>query len=195
MSENNIASSYIKAEDMNNKSADAQEVTSETLQFLTFAVGAEQYGISITTVREIKSWEETTVLPNSPQFMRGVINLRGTVVPIFDLRSRFGQGETEIDAAKSVVIVIAIEDRQIGLLVDAVSDILDVDSSDIKNAPSSAEVNIEEAYINGLVSAGNKMVILLNTSNLFDVEGMQSFDHVNIDSSTNHSTSQEEPAA
>ena len=155
---------------MNNKSADAQEVTSETLQFLTFAVGAEQYGISITTVREIKSWEETTVLPNSPQFMRGVINLRGTVVPIFDLRSRFGQGETEIDAAKSVVIVIAIEDRQIGLLVDAVSDILDVDSSDIKNAPSSAEVNIEEAYINGLVSAGNKMVILLNTSNLFDVE-------------------------
>ena len=180
---------------MNNTSADAQEVTTETLQFLTFAVGDESYGISITTVREIKSWEETTVLPNSPQFMRGVINLRGTVVPIFDLRSRFGQGETNINAAKSVVIVIAIEDRQIGLLVDAVSDILDVESSAIKGAPSGTEANIEEAYISGLVSEGSKMVILLDTKNLFDVEAMQSFDHVTIDPSSNHSPSQEETSA
>src|ERR1700759_4836176 len=103
-------------------------------QFLTFTVQGAEYGVDIMTVREIKGWTETTRLPNSPDYMRGVMNLRGLIIPIFDLRARFGKGLTQADV-KNVVIILAVTGRNIGILVDSVSDILTVDPGEIKAAP------------------------------------------------------------
>ncbi len=151
------------------------EAAGESVQFLTFSVESNEYGVDIMKVREIRGWSDTTRIPNSPEYMRGVINLRGLVIPIFDLRSRFGQGLTEA-YEKNVVIVIAVGDRTIGILVDAVSDILTVTTSDIKPPPSSAETGIDDAYVNGLISVEEKMVILLDVDYLFDSEALNAAD-------------------
>jgi purine-binding chemotaxis protein CheW len=92
-------------------------------QYVTFTVDRRIYGIEITEVREIKGWSEPTELPNSPYAMRGVQNLRGVIVPIFDLRAQFGLGETDA-REEHVVIIVTLGERLIGVLVDAVSDIL-----------------------------------------------------------------------
>src|SRR3954471_20136663 len=92
-----------------------------TRQFLTFTVMNEVFGVDIMTVREIKGWTETTRLPNAPEFMRGVMNLRGLIIPIFDLRTQFHRGLTDA-TAKHVVIILAVGERNIGVLVDTVSD-------------------------------------------------------------------------
>src|SRR6185369_8463900 len=106
----------------------------ETSQFLTFTVMNEEFGVDIMTVREIKGWTETTRLPNTPDFMRGVMNLRGLIIPIFDLRARFSRAQTEANSSH-VVIILALEERNIGILVDSVSDILTVPTTEIKPTP------------------------------------------------------------
>ena len=143
------------------------ETSGETQQFLTFTVNQGEYGVDIMRVREIRGWSETTRIPNSPGYMRGVINLRGSVIPIFDLRTRFDQGTTEV-TEKNVVIVIAVGDRIIGILVDAVSDILTVEKDEVKDAPSNTETGIDDQYVNGLISVQEKMVIILDVEHLFD---------------------------
>ncbi len=96
-----------------------------SIQLIAFSIGEQAYGVEITTVREIRAWNGATPLPNTKEFVRGVVNLRGTIVPIFDLRARFGAGVTE--ATKThVVVVLAVGEKWIGILVDAVSDILTV---------------------------------------------------------------------
>ncbi len=142
-----------------------------TQQFLTFTVGGEEYGVDIMTVREIKGWTETTRLPNSQEFMRGVMNLRGLIIPIFDLRTRFHQGMTDA-TAKHVVIILAIGERNIGILVDTVSDILDASSEQIKSAPE-GDTQIESDYISGLISLEERMVVLLNVEHLFDTNHIE----------------------
>jgi purine-binding chemotaxis protein CheW len=137
-----------------------------TQQFLTFTVGGEEYGVDIMTVREIKGWTETTRLPNSQEFMRGVMNLRGLIIPIFDLRTRFHMGMTEA-TAKHVVIILAIGERNIGILVDTVSDILDASMEQIKSAPE-GDTQIDSDYISGLISLGERMVVLLDVEHLFE---------------------------
>ncbi len=134
-------------------------------QFLSFTIGSEEYGVDIMTVREIKGWQEITRLPNTPDFMRGVMNLRGLIIPIFDLRMRFHHELTSA-SAKHVVIIMAMGERNIGVLVDTVSDILDVASEQIKPAPN-ADSDAKAAYINGLISLENRMVVTLNVDHLF----------------------------
>lgn len=146
------------------KAAAAREGVAQ--QFLTFTVEKEEYGVDIMTVREIKGWTETTRLPNAPEFMRGVMNLRGLIIPIFDLRTRFKRGLTEA-TPKHVVIILAVGERNIGILVDTVSDILDVNSDQIKPAPT-ADTQVDAAFIGGLISLEDRMVVLLNVDHLFD---------------------------
>lgn len=144
-------------------------------QFLTFTVGDEEYGVDIMTVREIKGWTETTRLPNAQEFMRGVMNLRGLIIPIFDLRTRFNMGVTEA-TAKHVVIILAIGDRNIGILVDTVSDILDAGSEQIKPAPAGdAKMDAQAGsdYISGLISLEDRMVVLLSVEHLFDEQHIE----------------------
>lgn len=140
-------------------------------QFLTFTVDDEEYGIDIMTVREIKGWTEATRLPNSPDFMRGVMNLRGLILPIFDLKSRFQLGTTAA-TEKHVVIIIAIGERNVGILVDTVSDILHVGGSHIQPVPES-KTNVDQAFINGLISLDSRMVVLLNIDALFNLQDIE----------------------
>ena len=127
---------------------------------------------------------KATRVPNAPEYLRGVVNLRGIVIPIFDLRIRFGmtrdsktaeqfveesENHSRIKSGKqkNVVIVLAVEDRIIGALVDEVSDILNINQADIKSSPSSSETGIRDEFVDGLLMVGKKMVIYLNTEQLF----------------------------
>ena len=134
-------------------------------QFISFRIGGEEYAIDIMAVREIKGWTETTSLPNQPQYILGVMNLRGTIVPVFDLRRRFGMGLTEASRSH-VVIIVAVLDRIVGLLVDAVSDILTIDSSEIRPVPE-MERGISENFLSGIVSINEAMVVILALEELF----------------------------
>lgn len=138
------------------------------VQFLTFTIGQDEYAVDIMSVREIKGWTDTTRLPNTPPFMRGVINLRGLIIPIFDLRTRFNMGVTEI-TPKHVVVILAVGTRTIGILVDAVSDILDVHSGEIQPPPD-ISADAKDQCISGLISSNGRMVVLLAVERLIDVE-------------------------
>lgn len=147
---------------------DSEIVNQDARQFLTFKVGNEEYGVSLMTIREIKGWSNPTVLTNTPAFMKGVINLRGAVIPVFDLRHRLQMGTTDPNE-KNVVIIIAINESLVGILVDAVSDILTVSGEQIKPAPK-MEANTDENFVEGLIQSGEKMVVILKMENLFDAE-------------------------
>lgn len=137
-------------------------------QFITFTVGEQEYGVDIMSVREIKGWADTTLLPNTPEYMRGVLNLRGIIVPIFDLRCRFGLGETQATRLH-VIVIIAVKERMIGILVDTVSDILTVPTTDIRDVPKMENL-IEEDYLSGLVTIEDRMVALLDQERLFNTK-------------------------
>ena len=144
--------------------ADAEH-TNQTLQFISFTIEDEEYGVDIMAVREIKGWTEITKLPNTPHYMRGVLNLRGVIVPIFDLRCRFGQGETQATNLH-VVIIVAVNERIMGILVDAVSDILTVKSTDVLPVPDAER---QDKFLSGLVTVDERMVALLQLDELFDL--------------------------
>jgi len=144
-------------------------------QYVTFTVGSEEYGVNILSVREIRGWTPESKLPNLPPYVRGVINLRGIIIPIFDLRARFGGGVTEV-TKRHVVVVIQVGERTRGILVDAISDILAVAPDQIKPPPDVDSGMVESQYLSGLVTAENRMVTLLNVEQLFAVETSESGD-------------------
>jgi len=111
-----------------------ESLASGRVEFISFSIGDEQYGVDIMAVREIKGWSEITHLPKQPDYVRGVLNLRGVMVPIIDLRCRFGQGKTEATALH-VVIVVQVGRRLIGLLADRVLDILSFEASQVQAVP------------------------------------------------------------
>ncbi len=141
-------------------------------QYLTFTLGEEHYAVDILCVKEIRGWERPTLIPNAPPHIKGVINLRGIIVPIIDLRMQFAVG-TPRYSPTTVVIVLANDkakhSRVMGYVVDAVSDVLNADSDDIKAAPAFGG-NIPSHYIEGLVNVGNDVITLLS------VESLQSLD-------------------
>lgn len=130
------------------------------VQFVTFTLGEEEYGVDIMRVREIRGWTPATVIPNAPAHMRGVINLRGVVVPIFDLRARFDMGMTN-PSAKHVVIIVDVDSRTVGLLVDTVSDIITISSATIKPVPDLSAQN-KRSFLDGLVALDERMVALVS---------------------------------
>ena len=138
-------------------------------QFVAFTVGGEDYCVDIMAVREIRAWTGATSLPNSPPYVRGVINLRGAIVPVIDLRLRFGQGETAPLPA-SVVIIVATGDVQNGLLVDAVSDIVTVKSSDIAPVPA-MEGEAANPFFRGLVTGQETLMALVDLGQLMTQRG------------------------
>src|SRR5216683_2180148 len=112
--------------------------TTDLTQFISFAIGDDQYGVDIMAVREIKGWSQITQLPRQPDYMRGVLNLRGIMVPIIDLRCRYGQGVTEATPLH-IVIVVQIGARHIGLLADRVLDIVSFEANRVQAVPRVAE--------------------------------------------------------
>lgn len=135
-------------------------------QYVTFVVDDAAYGVDINLVREIKQWTAATVLPNQPNYNRGVLNLRGTIVPVHDLRARFGGPPTEA-TSNHVVVIVWIGTKTVGVLVDAVSDIISVAEADIRPVPESNGGGLSP--IGGLVSVDENMVALLGLNTLFPV--------------------------
>ncbi|ANC93154.2 chemotaxis protein CheW [Azospirillum humicireducens] len=135
-------------------------------QYVTFTVGSEEYGVNILAVREIRGWTPESRLPNLPDYVRGVINLRGIIIPIFDLRARFGGGPTQV-TKRHVVVVMQVGERTRGILVDAISDILAIGHDAIKPPPDVDSGLVDAEYLSGLYTAENRMVTLLNVEKLF----------------------------
>lgn len=139
-------------------SADAKH-TNELTQFLTFTLGDEEYGIEILRVQEIKGHTPLTPIPNAPDFMKGVMNLRGTVVPVIGLRETFGMAASTYGRF-SVIIVIAVGTKIVGLLVDAVAEVVDLRADEIDTAPELGG-RIDTSMVSGMGRQGDKFVILL----------------------------------
>ena len=134
-------------------------------QFLTFALNDQDYGIDILRVQEIKNFTRLTPIPNMPPSIKGVMNLRGTVVPIVDLRTMFNMPEAEYSQF-TVIIVVTVGTKIIGLVVDAVSDVLNVNSNDIESTPELG--SIDTSFINGLAKSNDRLVTLLNIEELLN---------------------------
>jgi len=135
-------------------------------QFVSFLIGERAYCVDIMSVREIKAWSTTTVLPNAPDYVRGVLNLRGTIVPIHDLRIRFGEGMTEAGDTH-VIVIVAVAERIAGLLVDAVSDILTVNQDETKPIPVGSSTS-KTNYLSGLISINGELTAILDLERLFE---------------------------
>lgn len=143
-------------------------------QYVSFAAGDEQYAVDIMSVREIKGWTEVTNLPNQPQYVRGVLNLRGAVLPIVDLQCRLGGGFTET-TQRHVVVIVALDGRQVGLLVDAVSDILSVSDEQIQPVPETS-TREESRVLSGFLTDEDQMVAMLDLHRLLGAELFESSD-------------------
>ncbi|MFO1321769.1 MAG: chemotaxis protein CheW [Burkholderiales bacterium] len=133
-------------------------------EFLTFKLGAEEYGIEILKVQEIRGYDSVTTIANAPEFIKGVINLRGVIVPIVDLRLKFGVGQAEYDQF-TVVIVLNVRDRVVGAVVDSVSDVLTLQSEQIKPAPEFAS-SFDTRHLLGFGSVDERMLILMDIERL-----------------------------
>lgn len=128
-------------------------------QFITFQIGEQVLGIDIMAVREIRAWSPTTALPHVANHVRGVVNLRGTVLPVMDLRARLGWGETD-PSARHVIMVVRVNEQLQGLIVDAVNDIVTIDEDNLQ-APPDVSGNRLGEIIRGLASIEDRMVMIL----------------------------------
>ena len=137
-------------------------------QLISFAIGDHQYRVDIMAVREIKGWSEITHLPRQPEYVRGVLNLRGVVVPIVDLRCRFGQGLTQATPLH-VVIIVQIAAKPVGLLADRVLDIVSLDGSQIQAVPQIAQASRVE-FLSGLATLEGAMIALIDLPKLLNAE-------------------------
>lgn len=140
----------------------SEETISECMrrQFITFRSAEQEFGADIMTIREIRGWTQATPLPHAPDYVRGVINLRGIVLPVVDLKARLGHGQTDA-TPKHVVIVVKTADRTMGLLVDAVSDIMTVTASEIQATPELAR-DAQSEFVEGIAVLDERMVTILN---------------------------------
>jgi len=145
-----------------------QAVGAGTHQFLTFVLGNETYGVDILRVQEIRGWAAVTKIPRAPAHVLGVLNLRGSIVPIVDLRMRFALERAEYTAITVIIVVsvnFAAGRRDFGVVVDGVSDVVDVNSAEVKPAPDLGSRATTE-YIRGLVPVTDRMVVLLDIDRL-----------------------------
>ncbi len=135
-------------------------------EYLTFRLDQEEYGIDILKVQEIRGYEPPTRIANAPAFIKGVVNLRGTIVPIVDMRLKFGCSKAEYNSF-TVVIVLNLRQRIVGIVVDSVSDVMELAADNVKAAPDVESVIDSDAVL-GLGSLGDRMLILLDIERLMD---------------------------
>lgn len=129
-------------------------------QYLTFALGEEEYAVEILRVQEIKGWSPVTPIPNAPAYVKGVMNLRGTVVPILDLRIQFGLSAPAYDRF-TVIVVVTVASRVVGLVVDAVSDVLDLPEAEIERDVDLGG-HVDTRTLSGIARHENRLITLLN---------------------------------
>lgn len=148
--------------------------TAPTVQQLTFSLAGEEYGVDILSVREIRGWSRVTRIPQAPAHMLGVLNLRGAIVPVLDLRLRFGL-EREGYGDGTVMIVVAVSERLFGVVVDTVSDVVDIDPATIKPVPDMGAI-VDTRYLKGLATHVDRMVMLLDVEKLMRPEDVETLD-------------------
>jgi len=148
----------------------SNETDKNVEQYLSFTLGNELYGINILRVQEIKGWEETTPIPNTPDYIKGVINIRGTVIPILDLRLKFNMDFTDYDK-KTVVIVTKIftadSEKIMGIVVDSVSDTQNINMDEISETPDLG-ISINMDYIKGITNSIEQMLVILDIDKLIN---------------------------
>ena len=162
----------MSAQDLMAKATEAVKASptrgGETHQYLSFFLGGEEYATDILSVQEIKGWDTVTRVPYSPDYILGVINLRGSIVPVVDLRVRFSLEKAEFDAA-TVVIVVHVAgtrgERIVGIVVDAVSDVYTVPSENIQPPPD-VMGSVDHMFVVGLANLDNKLLIILDIERL-----------------------------
>jgi purine-binding chemotaxis protein CheW len=146
------------------------EETKIANKYLTFVLATEEYAVDILRVQEIKGWNKPTPIPNTPEYLCGVINLRGTIVPIIDLRLRFGLERLPYGQMTVIVVVRVLsgnKERIMGIVVDAVSDVYDINETEVKPTPEFGSViNIE--FVKGLANVSEKMIIILEIDALLN---------------------------
>jgi len=139
-------------------------------EFLTFTLGAEEYGIEILKVQEIRGYDAVTTLVNAPEFIKGVVNLRGVIVPIVDMRIKFHLGEPQYNAF-TVVIILNVAGRVVGMVVDSVSDVVNLAADQIRPAPEFGAA-LDASYLIGLGTLGERMLILMDIERLMTSDDM-----------------------
>lgn len=145
-------------------------------EFLIFTLGKEEYGIDILKVQEIRGYDYVTRIANTPEFIKGVTNLRGVIVPIIDMRIKFCQKDISYNE-NTVVIVLNLVDRVVGIVVDGVSDVLALTHEDIRPAPEFT-VTLSTEYLTGLGARGERMLILVDIEKLLNSEEMALIDNM-----------------
>lgn len=141
-------------------------------EYLTFLLDGEEFGVDILSVQEIRGWSIVTEIPNTPSYLKGVINLRGIIIPIVDLRGRFNCKSSEYTATTVVIVLQGIVHNKrstVGVVVDAVSDVYRVEHADVKTMPDFGS-HIESSFISGMATVDEKIIILLDSNKLLDVE-------------------------
>lgn len=150
-------------------------------QYLTFMLAGEEYGVDILRVQEIKGWDTATKIPNTPDYIRGVINLRGTIVPIIDLRLRFNLEHLEYGATTVVIVVKVMsesgKERTMGIVVDAVSDVYNISNDDFREAPDFGTA-VDTDFVKGLSTVNGKMVILLDIDHMCNSAELKVIDSI-----------------
>jgi len=135
-------------------------------EFITFEIGDRRLGIDIMAIREIRAWSPATPLPNTPSHVRGVVNLRGVVLPVLDLSERLGWGPTE-PSGRHVIIVVRVGEQLQGIIVDAVSDIVTLAPDDIQPVPEVGEVTAT-AFLEGIATIDDRLIMILGLDRLAD---------------------------
>ena len=135
-------------------------------EFLTFTLGQEEYGVDILKVQEIRGYDAVTRLPDAPEYIKGVINLRGTIVPVIDLRLKLRLKDARYDAF-TVMIVLNVEDRVVGIVVDSVSDVIPLGPEQIRPKPEFGAA-VDTRFISGIGTVDDRMLILLDIETLLD---------------------------
>lgn len=160
---------------------DLMSIGAEGQQFLTFMLAGEEYGVDILRVQEIKGWDSVTKIPNTPDYIRGVINLRGTIVPIIDMRLRFNLEQLEYGATTVVIVVKVLSDsgksRTMGIIVDGVSDVYNIAEEEVKPAPDFGTA-VDTNFVKGLTTVNEKMVILLDIDHMCNSAELKVIDSV-----------------
>ncbi len=143
-------------------------------ELLTFTLGSEEYGIDILKVQEIRGYDAVTTIANAPEFIKGVINLRGIIVPIVDLRIKFHLGRVEYDQF-TVVIILNVANRVVGIVVDGVSDVIALGAEQLKPSPEFSST-MDTQYIMGLGTVDERMIIVMDIEKLLSSRDMELFD-------------------
>ena len=155
----------------------------ETRQFLTFILGGEEYGVDILNVEEIKSGDKITKLPKTPEYILGVMNLRGDIVPVVDLRERF-QISKASELNREVVVILNVEaetgKRIVGVIVDDVSDVYSLSDDQLQESPDLG-TSINTEFIEGIATLASKIIIVLNSDRLFSIEELSRMDELEQD--------------